>query len=198
MTELIRPELKASARSRMKGMLGFMIVSWIIYAVILGAVGWTVIGALLLTGPLSLGLRGVFLKIFRSEEVSYNNLFDGFKSFLGSFLAFLLMSIYTVLWTLLLIVPGIIAALRYSQTYYILKDHPEMDGNSAIQASKKMMEGHKGEYFVLCLSFLGWILLGIVTVGIGFLWIGPYMATTNAAYYEWLSSQAAREPATQV
>ena len=190
MPELSRSELKTAAKGRMKGMLGFMIISYIIYIVILGAVGWTGIGALLLTGPLSLGLSGIFLMIYRGEEVSYNNLFEGFRSFLAAFLAFLLMSIFVVLWSLLLIVPGIIAGIRYSQTYYILKENPDMDGNSAIQVSKKMMEGHKGEYFMLWLSFIGWILLGIITLGIGFLWIGPYMATTGAAYYDWLKKQS--------
>ncbi|MEI6875460.1 MAG: DUF975 family protein [Spirochaetota bacterium] len=191
MAELVRSEIKLRARESMKGKLGFLILSWIIFAVITGAVGWTGIGFLLLTGPLTIGLLVIFLSVYRGEEVSYNNLFDGFKSFLSAFLAFLLVTILTVLWSLLFIVPGIIACIRYSQTFYILRENPGMDGNAAIQKSKAMMQGHKGEYFLLGLSFILWILLGIITVGIAFLWIGPYMSTTYAGYYDWLKKQEA-------
>jgi uncharacterized membrane protein len=191
MAELVRAELKTAAKAQMKGKVGFIILSFIIYAIILGAASFTVIGALLLGGPLTVGLLGVILMLVRGEKPGYNNLFDGFKSFMSGFIAYLLVGIFTALWSILLIVPGIIAAFRYSQTFYILKDNPAMDGYAAIQKSKEMMKGHKGEYFVLCLSFFWWFLLGSVTLGIAYLWIGPYIAMTTANYYEWLKKQSA-------
>ena len=153
----------------------------------------TYVGPIILTGPLSLGLAGAFLLMARGQKPTVNNLFDGFKQFLGSFVAYLLSGIFTLLWMLLLIVPGIIAALRYSQVYYILKDNPELDGLAAINKSKEMMKGHKGEYFVLLLSFFWWYCLGIITLGIGLIFIAPYISLTLANYYEELKKQQGAE-----
>ena len=164
MEELVRSELKTAAKAQLKGRVGFIILSYIILAIIVGASGVTGVGPLILTGPLMVGFMGILLMIAKGQEPSYNNLFDGFRTFMGGFVAYLLVVIFTALWSLLLIVPGIIAAIRYSQTFYILRDYPEMDGNAAIQKSKEMMDGHKGEYFVLPLSFIWWILLGAITL----------------------------------
>lgn len=98
-----------------------------------------------------------------------------------------MINLYTFLWSLLLFVPGIIKFFAYSMTYYISLDHPEYTIDECIETSRKMMYGHKWELFVLYLSFAGWILIGIVTLGIGFIWILPYMETTVAHYYEYLN-----------
>jgi len=191
MAGLVRAEIKTAARGQLKGTWGFLLLAFIIYGIIMGAAGATVIGALLVGGPLAIGLSGIMLKLARKEGPTLNDLFDGFKSFKSGFIAFIVVNIFTALWTILLIVPGIIASIRYSQTYFILKDNPDMDGYAAIQKSKQMMKGHKGEYFVLGLSFILWGLLGTVTLGIAFIWIGPYISQTFANYYEWLKKQAA-------
>ena len=102
------------------------------------------------------------------------------------------MTIYTTLWALLLIVPGIIKAISYSQTNFILKDQPELKYNAAIERSMAMMKGHKMEYFLLNLSFIGWILLGILTFGIGMLWVSPYMITTQAHFYDYVKEDYER------
>jgi uncharacterized membrane protein len=191
MAGLVRSEIKTAARGQLKGTWGFLLLAFIIYGIIMGAAGATVIGALLVGGPLTIGLMGIMLKLARGGGQSLNDLFDGFKSFKSGFIAYIVVGIFTALWTLLFIVPGIIASIRYSQTFFILKDNPEMDGYAAIQKSKEMMKGHKGEYFVLGLSFILWGLLGTITLGIAFIWIGPYIAQTFANYYEWLKKQAA-------
>jgi uncharacterized membrane protein len=85
---------------------------------------------------------------------------------------------------LLLIVPGIIAAISYSQTFYILADDPGMDAISAIDKSKKMMRGYKWKYFCLGLRFIGWALLCILTLGIGLFWLDTYMQTSFAKFYD--------------
>lgn len=109
-------------------------------------------------------------------------------------MAYMLISIFTFLWTLLLIVPGIIKDLAYSQTYYILADAQasgvEMSAMEAIKTSQQLMKGHKWEFFCLQLSFLGWMILAGLTFGIGWLWLGPYMSVTKACYYDYVASEA--------
>lgn len=109
-------------------------------------------------------------------------------------IAYVLVSLFTFLWTLLLIVPGIIKALSYSQTYYILADSQandvEMSAREAIKTSQMIMKGHKWEFFCLQLSFLGWMILAGLTFGIGWLWLGPYLSTTKACYYDYVASEA--------
>lgn len=99
-------------------------------------------------------------------------------------LGMLLMFVFTFLWTLLFIIPGIIKAFAYAMTPYILEDKPELSANQAIDLSKEMMKGHKFDLFWLSLSFIGWILLSIVTLGIGLFWLMPYITTSMGAFYE--------------
>lgn len=96
----------------------------------------------------------------------------------------LLMGIFIFLWSLLLIIPGIIKSFAYALTPFILADYPELSANEAINLSQKMMKGHKFDCFWLCLSFIGWILLGILTLCIGYFWLMPYMYTSIAAFYQ--------------
>ncbi len=93
------------------------------------------------------------------------------------------MLVYIFLWTLLLVIPGIIKAIAYSQTFYILAEDPTISSEAAINKSMAMMDGHKMDYFVLMLSFIGWALLSILTLGIGFLFLMPYIQVTSANFY---------------
>jgi uncharacterized membrane protein len=94
------------------------------------------------------------------------------------------MVLFIVLWLLLLIIPGIIAAISYSMTFYILADDKSIKPMEAIDKSKKMMDGYKWKYFFLCLRFFGWALLCILTLGIGFLWLIPYINVSIAKFYD--------------
>ena len=85
---------------------------------------------------------------------------------------------------LLLIIPGFIYAIAYSQAFYILADEPKTDPLVCIRKSKEMMDGYKMKYFLLQLSFLGWALLCILTLGIGFLWLVPYIQVSNAIFHD--------------
>ncbi len=150
--------------------------------------------SLLITGPITLGLAIVFLKLVRGEEISVELVFSGFKDFARSFTAGVLVIIYVFLWSLLLIIPGIIASYAYSMTFFILADNPNLTANEAITASKELMKGHKTELFLLDLSFIGWILLGILSCGIGFLWIASYIETARAIFYHEIKGEAIVEP----
>ena len=93
------------------------------------------------------------------------------------------MMLKIALWTLLFIIPGIYKAIQYSMVPYIAVEHPELSASETIAMSRRMTNGHIFDLFLLGLSFIGWILLAMVTLGIGYYWVMPYMYTTYAAYY---------------
>jgi len=139
---------------------------------------------LILGGPMLLGQCFVFLSLARRTQAEVGQLFQGFNQFGTALGAHLLMILFIVLWTLLLIVPGIIAGYAYSMTFYIIADDPSVKSNDAITRSKKMMRGNKWKLFCLYWRFFWWILLCLLTLGIGFLWLIPYMQTALAHFYE--------------
>jgi uncharacterized membrane protein len=147
---------------------------------------WTV-----LCFPLLWGYTVFFLNIIREKKIDWDSIFDGYKNGewkrIGG--TYLLYYIYVILWTLLLIIPGIIKALSYSMTPFILQDDPTISGNAAIEKSMRMMDGHKMDLFWLFLSFIGWIILSIMTFGIGFILLEPYINTSVAHFYEDLKEQ---------
>ena len=144
----------------------------------------------LLLMPLTYSYGVAFLDDKRSaSEFKIEQLFDGYKDFLRIMGTMLLKEVYIVLWTLLLIVPGVIKAISYSQTLYVLKDCPELSFNDAIERSMAMMEGYKMRYFLLSLSFFGWIVLAIISCGILSLWVNPYISATNAHFYEYVKGE---------
>lgn len=136
--------------------------------------------------PLGIGYYQAFKVLFTDgdNKLTANCFRLSFGNYFKNIAAYLLMCLFIFLWTLLLIIPGIIKALAYSMTPFILKDFPELSVNQAINLSQKMMKGHKFDYFWLGLSFIGWILLGLLTLGIGYIWLIPYMYTSYAAFYE--------------
>ncbi len=141
----------------------------------------------LLSGALYAGSSLFFLKLIRSQNSLIEDLLYGFQNFnrFGKlFLLELLRSLFIILWTLLLIVPGIVAWLKYSMAYYIIIDNPNLSVTDAIDQSTTMMDGHKSRLLCLVLSFIGWFLLGLLTLGIGFIWILPYYETAKANFYE--------------
>ena len=136
--------------------------------------------------PLGVGYYQAFKVLFTDgdNKLTANCFRLSFGNYFKNVAAYLLMCLFIFLWTLLLIIPGIIKALAYSMTPFILKDFPELSVNQAINLSQKMMKGQKFDYFWLGLSFIGWILLGLLTLGIGYIWLIPYMYTSYAAFYE--------------
>ena len=139
----------------------------------------------ILSGPLMIGAAYVALKIYKNDGAETNDLFFGFNHLFGnSIIAYLLMNVLIIVRLLLLIVPGIIAVLAYSQTFFILAENPSMDPYEAILKSKKMMQGFKWKYFQIGLILFGLGLLCLLTCGIGFLWLIPYKYVVYANFYE--------------
>lgn len=120
-----------------------------------------------------------------------NNSFSlGFGNWLHVVWGMVLSTIYVFLWTLLLIIPGIIKSYSYALTPYILVEHPEMSANEAIKESMRLMDGHKFDLFYLQLSFIGWAILSILSLGLGFFWLIPYQMTAQAAFYRDIKNEA--------
>ena len=142
------------------------------------------IAAFLITGPLTIDFSIVALNAIRGEKIEIVTLFDGFKVFVNAFLLSLCNSALIVLWSFLFYIPGIVKALSYSMSYYILAENPELTHTQARNESIKIMEGHKWQLFCLQFSFIGWYILVGLTFGILAFWVTPYVQTATAAFYE--------------
>jgi uncharacterized membrane protein len=148
--------------------------------------------SLIVAGPLAIGAAYFALKITKDDNPKTDDLFFSFNNNFGnSILAYLLVVVFVLLRLLLLIIPGIIASLAYSQTWFILAENPEMDSYKAILKSKEMMKGYKWQLFKINIRIFGLSLLCILTFGIGFLWLIPYQYVVYAKFYEELSSNEA-------
>ncbi|MDD6189151.1 MAG: DUF975 family protein [Clostridiales bacterium] len=135
---------------------------------------------------LTVGYMSFALNISRHRPTGMADLADGFSITFKVFAVYFLQGLFITLWSMLFVVPGIIAAYRYRQAYYILLDDPSKGPLQCIRESKKIMRGHKAELFVLDLSFIGWYILILLSAGILAIWILPYTETTYAIYYNML------------
>ena len=186
-------ELRKAAVASLTGKWGSAAILTLLYFVICGVLpnsfGYSpslqVVSLLLLIVlcPMQWGFVVAFLDVSRGKNVDYGTLFEGFKDFVRIFLTMLLQSIYVCLWSLLLVIPGIIKAYSYSMTNYVLRDNPELKYDAAIEKSMQMMEGNKMKLFLLDLSFIGWGILCLLTLGIGCLFLAPYQQTSHAHFY---------------
>ncbi len=141
-------------------------------------------------GAITLGYAKFNLSLVDHKPTSFAQLFSEFHRFGAGFFMQLLRSIYTVLWSLLFVIPGIYAAYGYAMTPYVLLENPEMTANEAITKSKELMNGNRWRLFCLEISFFGWALLvALLTLGIGVLWLKPYMETSFAAFYREIKAE---------
>ena len=173
--------------------------------------------SLLVTGAMDLGLTLFFLAMFRRQIVGIGDVFLGFERYGKALGLFLFQGLFIVLWSLLFIVPGFIAAIRYSQAFFILADDPNKGIRQCMDESKMMMRGNKAKYFCMSLSFIGWAILASIPAGVlsgisealylsgfmtvlfdivGALCMAPviaYMYSTQAGFYEILAGHLIKE-----
>lgn len=142
---------------------------------------------LILGGVIRQGYAVYLLKQYDHRDPQTNDLFSQFDHFGAAFGLKLLQTLFIILWSLLLIVPGIIKGCAYAMAPFIMAENPNMAAREALQASEELMDGHKMELFILGLSFIGWSILNIFTLGIGSFWLNPYMNAAYAAFYRNLS-----------
>jgi len=180
--------LMRMARESLKGKWGLAIVGGIVFGifeVILNFIPYIgPIANLIIAGPLILGYIIFNLSLSRNQNAKIEQIFQGFNRFKIALEAFLTIVIFTFLWTLLFIVPGIIAGLSYRMTFYIIADDNSISASEAIEKSKKMMMGYKGKLFLMFLTFAGLGLLCLLTLGIGFIWLFPYASISVAKFYD--------------
>ena len=165
---------KTAAKSALKGMWGIAIGVFFLHFIISSLLGvpendWIFFGLMfLISGPLYIGYQWFHLELIRYNNPGISTLFSGFtQNYLRNAATYFMISVFTFLWFLLLIVPGIIKGLAYSMTFFILRDRPELNVFQAITESRRMMNGRKKNLFVLILSFLPWVIIPFVLIVIG-------------------------------
>ena len=188
--------IRGFARESLSGNWLNAILASLIFSGVTSVVSSAYGAVFLIMGALLFGLYLYYLTLIREKVGDFNLLFKAF-SFSGQNLGlfgktlgvYLLMNLFIFLWLLLLIVPGIVAAYSYRMVFYLLIDNPEIGVMEALRKSKEMMHGYKAKLFCLDLSFIGWGLLCILTFGVGFLWLYPYMLTSQTIFYEELRNE---------
>ncbi len=189
-----RSEIKRKAREQLGR--NIFATPWLI-AILVALIANAVISvsslvAFLFIGPISFGISALFLKQARDRKtMDVVGLFGGFNDFGQNFLLGFLSSLFIALWSMLFVIPGIVKRYSYSMIYYIKADHPEYDWKQCIDESRRIMDGHKWELFVLELSFIGWWIVGSLCLGVGTLWVASYVSAAKAQFYRALIGDTA-------
>jgi len=183
-----RTEIKNYSKALIYENYWMKVAAVIIYGAVISAVSVATfgIGALIISGPLTIGFNYFFLLSYRGENPDIGEMFNnGFRNFARNLGGYLWMVLFIFLWSLLFIIPGIIKSFSYAMTPYILADCPGIKAKDALKLSMKMMNGRKLDLFVFELSFIGWGILSSLTLGIlGIFYVAPYMCTSFAGFYE--------------
>ena len=159
------------------GSLGFIMIAALFMAVIYFVLG-SIVGV---------GYAKYNLNLVDKKNAAFETLFEYFSHWKTTTIARLLRALYVFLWSLLFIIPGIVAGFSYAMTDYILAEDPELTADEAISQSKSLMMGNKWRFFCLQFSFIGWDILATLAFGIGHLWLTPYKQAAYAAFYRVVS-----------
>ncbi|MBQ9485483.1 MAG: DUF975 family protein [Clostridia bacterium] len=191
-------ELRAKARANLGGgifqtMWLLTLVVLLIYSVIIGFASYTVVGSILLAGPLEYGVSRILVSTARGKkDVDFGSLFVAFTEDFGNTVVLgLLKNIFIFLWSLLLIIPGIVKSYSYALAAFIQQDAEDKNWKVCIDKSREMMDGNKWKLFCLDLSFIGWYIVGVLCLGVGVLFVEPYHIQARAEFYEDLKNQNA-------
>ena len=187
-----RKQLKAQAKAQIKGKLGILIAVTLIIGAITSAAtflanfipGVGLVVSIIVTPAFALSTIRIYLMLVRGGKPEIKDSFSGFDDFFSAFKVTLLVGLYTFLWSLLFIIPGIVKGYSYSMAMYVLADNKGKSAKECIAESKAMTNGHKMELFVLDLSFIGWYLLSALTCGLALLYLVPLLNATHANVYE--------------
>ena len=158
-----------------------------ILAAVAGFLGTYSLVIFIIGGVVRQGYAVYLLKQYDQRDPQLSDLFSQFNRFSDGFCLNFLEGLYIVLWSLLLFIPGIVKSYAYAMAPFIMAENPDMTARQALRASCELMDGHKAELFYLDLSFIGWGILNLFTMGIGSLWLIPYQNAAHAAFYRNLS-----------
>ena len=194
--------IKQKAKSDIAGKIGILFLITLVISVISGGISalvaciplGSVIVAVVVTPAFALSLVSVYIGVARGKDPLLEDAFGGFQNFFAAFKVQFFVGLFTFLWSLLFIIPGIIKSISYSMSMYVLSEDPTKPAFDCIDESVEMMQGKKMDYFLLILSFIGWALLSVLTLGIVGIWAIPYMEATKANFYLQNKKEAPQEP----
>ncbi|MGN1294813.1 MAG: DUF975 family protein [Bacilli bacterium] len=183
---MTRHEAKTQALDALKGNWGYAILISLLYAILVAVLGalWG-IGTLLLGSALLVGLNFAYINGSVTHQYKVEDLFAGFKDGLSNrILLSVMKNIFVALWSILFVIPGLVKTYSYSLAEYISLQNKDLTWKECIDESRRLMDGHKMEMFLLDLSFLGWMILCAFTFGIGMLFLNPYIQATKVEYID--------------
>ena len=201
-----RAKLKEKAKQQIKGKIGILFVIALIMAAVTAVANFilglipvvgNLIATIIVAPAFALSLVRVYMTVSNGAKPEAKDAFCGFDDFWSAFKVILLVGLFTFLWSLLFVIPGIIKSYSYSMSMYILAENKGKSALACINESKAMTQGHKMDLFVLDLSFIGWMLLGSITLGIAYIWVFPYMNATHLNAYNSLKPDSATPAATE-
>ncbi|MGL5256794.1 MAG: DUF975 family protein [Proteocatella sp.] len=190
---MTRLELKTLAKAQINGSL----VTLIFCSIIIAIINKVLISTTMIVGPIIsmiiapaflLGMSNIYINLTNGIKPKIDDVFSGFKNFFKAWALSFLMGFFILLWTLLLIIPGIEKIFAYSMSFYILSENPDIPIKKALNESERLMEGHKIEFLILQLSFFWWIVLTLVTFGAMSIYVTPYIVATNTNFYKSLKA----------
>ena len=190
-------EIKKQAKENVSFQWGGLLLTYLIL-VFLTTISNAVpaIGVVIVSGPLAVGFYHIYYQASQKEKVNQWDIFKGFENCFGeSVLMCLLMTLFTFLWSLLFVIPGIIKSISYSMAPYIMMREPEISGHAAVKKSMEYMKGEKWNFFVLQLSFIGWIILTVITCGLVSIYSEPYLMQATTVFYNNLYDKRKAEEA---
>ena len=180
-----RKTLKTQAKENIRVQFSTLVLCLFIEWCLLGMASCVSFLLMIITGPLNVGIVWLYLKNSRQEEITVRDMAYGFENmFVESFIMGLLQTLFICLWSLLFLIPGIIKSFSYAMAPYIMTKESGITGSEAIRKSMRMMNGHKWDLFVLRLSFIGWYIVALLTLGIALVWIKPYKNGTEVLFFE--------------
>ena len=187
-----RSELKSMAKRQIKGNIGILFLISLIVGVISGVASLIlafipfggIISTVIIAPAFTLSVIRVYLNLTKNTKPKAEDAFRGFDDFWSAFKVNFFVGLFTFLWSLLFIIPGIVKGYAYSFSTYILAENKNKPALECIKESQEMTNGHKMDLFVLNLSFIGWILLANLTFGILYIWLLPYIQATFANAYQ--------------
>ena len=184
---MTRTELKNEAKEQIKGKIGILFLIFLIIAIIgvgssfVPIVGW--FATIIIMPAFNISLCMIFLNLAKREDISVGDVFKGFNITGKAVWLYIITNFFVFLWSLLLIIPGIIKTFSYSMAPVILADNPNLTSSEALSESIRIMDGHKFDLFVLQLSFFLWYILGAITFGIAYVYVVPYYEATMVNFY---------------
>lgn len=186
-----RASLKELAKNQISGNIGILFLCMLVVAVISIAAGVITggIGMIFVAAPMQISMCMIYLNLAKNQKPTVGNTFDGFDVFGKSLWLSIITGFFMWAWMLLFIIPGIVKSFSYAMAPYILAENNDMTAREALRESKRIMDGHKGELFVLHLSFVPWLMLGSITCGIAMIYVIPYMNMTIANFYNNIKNQ---------